>query len=151
MKKFCKWGGGQLVFILLFFALNTCALALFIYLQSWNFENPLTFLCDIFITDQKLEKAFCSNITPSLRTGSHFLDLLRPNCRKSTTAISFDWTVLRTWGHQFWATFLKLFSGIPNLPTFRHVTCVRYVTSHVTKRGEIKKSQMHKYRFGQTP
>ena len=68
----------------------TCTLALFIYLQSWNFENPLTFLCDIFITDQKLEKAFCSNITPSLRTGSHFLDFLRPNCRKSTKAISFD-------------------------------------------------------------
>ena len=41
--------------------------------QLWNFAIPINFLSDIFSTYQELEKAVCSNITPSLRTGSHFL------------------------------------------------------------------------------
>ena len=59
------------------------SLARFLTWQNWNFKNPINFLCAIFSPNQDLEKAFCSNIAPSLRTGSHFLDLLRAKCRKS--------------------------------------------------------------------
>ena len=53
------------------------------------------------------------------------------NSENPLRAITFDWSVLRTWGQRLWAAFLMLFSGIPHLPTLRdtwHVTYVTYVT-----------------------
>ena len=61
----------------------SCTLAGFLTWQNWNFKNPINFLCVILCPNQDLEKAFYSNIAPSIRTESHFLDLLRATCRKS--------------------------------------------------------------------
>ena len=52
------------------------------------------------------------------------------NSENPLRAITFDWSDLRTWFQRLWATFLMLFSGIPHLPTFRHVACV--TSRHVT-------------------
>ena len=52
------------------------------------------------------------------------------NSENPLRAITFDWSDLRTWFQRLWATFLMLFSGIPHLPTFRHVVCV--TSRHVT-------------------
>ena len=38
-----------------------------------------------------------------------------------------------------WAIFLMLFSGIPHLPTFCHVVCVTYVTSHVSRASRMSR------------
>ena len=47
------------------------------------------------------------------------------NSQNLYPAITFDWSVLRTWGQRLWAAYWMLFSGIPHLPTLRdtwHVT-----------------------------
>ena len=63
--------------------ITLCTVARFLTWQNWNFKNPINFLCVILCPNQDLEKAFYSNIAPSIRTESHFLDLLRATCRKS--------------------------------------------------------------------
>ena len=52
------------------------------------------------------------------------------NSENPLRAITFDWSDLRTWFQRLWATFLMLISGIPHLPTFRHVACV--TSCHIT-------------------
>ena len=37
----------------------------------WNFQSIQADLCYILIYKQMLEKAFCSNIAPSLSSGNH--------------------------------------------------------------------------------
>ena len=39
-------------------------------------------------------------------------------CKNRFLAITFDWSVLRTWGQRLWAAFLMLFLGIPHLAIF---------------------------------
>ena len=86
---------------------------------------------------QMSEKKFFPNVAPSPGSGppliykAKYKGLISKN---QYPAITFDWSVLRTWGQRLWATFLVLFSGIPHLPTLRdtwHVTYVTHVT-HVT-------------------
>ena len=75
-------------------------------------------------------RSFLWNWTPS-----HIQRIYKgQNSENPLRAITFDWSVLRTWDQRLWAAFLMLFSGIPHLPTLRdtwHVTYVTYVT-HVT-------------------
>ena len=75
-------------------------------------------------------RSFLWNWTPS-----HIQRIYKgQNSENPLRAITFDWSVLRTWDQRLWAAFLMLFSGIPHLPTLRdtwHVTYVTHVT-HVT-------------------
>ena len=61
------------------------------------------------------------------------------NSENPLRAITFDWSVLRTWGQHVWATFFMIFSGIPHLPTFCHVACVTYVTSRLSRASRISR------------
>ena len=54
------------------------------------------------------------------------------NSENTFWAITFEWSVLRTWGQRLWTISVMLFSGIPHLPTFRHVPLVMYVTSRMS-------------------
>ena len=66
-----------------------------------------------------LEKAFCSNIAPSLSSGNHLFykaEYMGQSCPNQVWAITFDWSALATWNKHFWTAFWKLFSGIPHLP-----------------------------------
>ena len=67
------------------------------------------------------------------------------NSENPLRAITFDWSDLRTWFQRLWATFLMLFSGIPHLPTFRHVACVtsRHVTSHKWRASRMSRVKCH--------
>ena len=80
-------------------------------------------------------RSFLWNWTPShiqrIYKGQHSENLLR--------AITFDWCVLQTWDQRLWAAFLMHFSGIPHLPTFCHVVCVTYVTSHVSRASRMSR------------
>ena len=86
---------------------------------------------EVYPTESMSEKKFFSNVAPSLGSGppliykAKYKGLISQNLYP---AITFDWSVIRTWGQRLWAAFLMLFSGIPNLPNFCHVTRVTYVT-----------------------
>ena len=85
----------------------------------WNFQSIQADLCYILIYKQMLEKAFCSNIAPSLSSGNHLFykaEYMGQSCPNQVWAITFDWSALATWNKHFWTAFWKLFSGIPHLP-----------------------------------
>ena len=66
-----------------------------------------------------LEKAFCSNIAPSLSSGNHLFykaEYMGQSCPNQVWAITFDWGALATWNKHFWTAFWRLFSGISHLP-----------------------------------
>ena len=99
-----------------------------------NYQNIFVrhFASQSIVTSGVLAKyrSFLWNWTPS-----HIQRIYKgQNSKNPLRAITFDWSVLRTWGRRLWTTFLMLFSGIPHLPTLRdtwHVTYVTHVT-HVT-------------------
>ena len=70
---------------------------------------------------QMSEKKFFPNVAPSPGSGppliykAKYKGLISKN---QYPAITFDWSVLRTWGQRLWATFLVLFSGIPHSGMF---------------------------------
>ena len=85
----------------------------------WNFQSIRADLCYILIYKQMLEKAFCSNIAPSLSSGNHLFykaEYMGQSCPNQVWAITFDWGALATWNKHFWTAFWRLFSGIPHLP-----------------------------------
>ena len=85
----------------------------------WNFQSIQADLCYILIYKQMLEKAFCSNIAPSLSSGNHLFykaEYMGQSCPNQVWAITFDWGALATWNKHFWTAFWRLFSGIPHLP-----------------------------------
>ena len=103
----------------------------------WNIDWSRPFSMEEYYAESMLENKFCSNVAPSLSSGppliykAKYKGLISQNLYP---AITFDWSVIRTWGQRLWAAFLMLFSGIPHLPTLRdtwHMTYVTYVT-HVT-------------------
>ena len=103
---------------------QTCTLDRFTKTFFWNFQSIRADLCYILIYKQMLEKAFCSNIAPSLSSGNHLFykaEYMGQSCPNQVWAITFDWSALATWNKHFWTAFWRLFSGIPHLPTF-HVT-----------------------------
>ena len=73
---------------------------------------------EVYPTESMSEKKFFSNVAPSLGSGppliykAKYKGLISKN---QYPAITFDWSVLRTWGQRLWTTFLMLFSGIPHL------------------------------------
>ena len=80
-------------------------------------------------------RSFLWNWTPS-----HIQRIYKgQNSENPLRAITFDWCVLQTWDQSLWAAFLMLFSGIPHLPTFCHVVCVTYVTSHVSRASRMSR------------
>ena len=80
-------------------------------------------------------RSFLWNWTPS-----HIQRIYKgQNSENPLRAITFDWCVLQTWDQRLWAAFLMLFSGIPHLPTFCHVVCVTYVTSHVSRASRMSR------------
>ena len=80
-------------------------------------------------------RSFLWNWTPS-----HIQRIYKgQNSENPLRAITFDWCVLQTWDQRLWAAFLMLFSGIPHLPTFCHVACVTYVTSHVSRASRMSR------------
>ena len=106
------------------FTTSHCTLDRFTKTFFWNFQSIPADLCYILIYKQMLEKAFCSNIAPSLSSGNHLFykaEYMGQSCPNQVWAITFDWSALATWNKHFWTAFWKLFSGIPHLPTF-HVT-----------------------------
>ena len=96
-----------------------CTLDRFTKTFFWNFQSIQADLCYILIYKQMLEKAFCSNIAPSLSSGNHLFykaEYMGQSCPNQVWAITFDWSALATWNKHFWTAFWKLFSGIPHLP-----------------------------------
>ena len=80
-------------------------------------------------------RSFLWNWTPS-----HIQRIYKgQNSENPLRAITFDWSVLRTWGWRLCATFLMLFSGIPHLPTFCHVGCVTYITQRVSRASRMSR------------
>ena len=65
----------------------------------WNFQSIQADLCYILIYKQMLEKAFCSNIAPSLSSGNHLFykaEYMGRSCPNQVWAITFDWSALAT-------------------------------------------------------
>ena len=65
----------------------------------WNFQSIRADLCYILIYKQMLEKAFCSNIAPSLSSGNHLFykaEYMGQSCPNQVWAITFDWGALAT-------------------------------------------------------
>ena len=65
----------------------------------WNFQSIPADLCYILIYKQMLEKAFCSNIAPSLSSGNHLFykaEYMGQSCPNQVWAITFDWSALAT-------------------------------------------------------
>ena len=102
----------------------------------WNIVWSRPVSMEEYYAESMLENTFCSNVAPSPSSGppliykAKYKGLISKN---QYPAITFDWSVLRTWGQRLWAAFLLLFSGIPHLPTFCHVARVTYVTSRVSR------------------
>ena len=77
----------------------------------WNFQNIQAVLCYILIDKQMLEKAFCSNIAPSLSSGTHLFykaEYMGRSCLNQVWALAFDWGALTTWNKHSWNAFRKL-------------------------------------------
>ena len=115
----------------------TCAVDRFTKRLLWNIVWRRSVSMEEYYAESMLENKFCSNVAPSLSSGppliykAKYKGLISKNLYP---AITFDWSVIRTWGQRLLAAFLMLFSGIPHLPTLRdtwHVTYVTHVT-HVT-------------------
>ena len=69
-----------------------------------NFQNSRADLCYILIYKQMLEKAFCSNIAPSLSSGNHLFykaEYMGRSCPNQVWTITFDWSALATWNKHF--------------------------------------------------
>ena len=65
----------------------------------WNFKNIRAVLCYILIDKQMLEKAFCSNIAPSLSSGTHLFykaEYMGRSYLNQVWGITFDWSALAT-------------------------------------------------------
>ena len=65
----------------------------------WNFQSIQADLCYILIYKQMLEKAFCSNIAPSLSSGNHLFykaEYMGRSCPNQVWTITFDWSALAT-------------------------------------------------------
>ena len=65
----------------------------------WNFQSIQAGLFYILIYKQMLEKAFCSNIAPSLSSGNHLFykaEYMGQSCPNQVWAITFDWGALAT-------------------------------------------------------
>ena len=93
---------------------------------------------EAYPSKQMSEKKFFPNVAPSPGSGpppliykAKYKGLISKN---QYPAITFDWSVLQTWGQRLWATFLVLFSGIPHLPTLRDTWHLTYMThvKHMT-------------------
>ena len=101
--------------------ISDCSLDRFTKTFFWNFQSIPADLCYILIYKQMLEKAFCSNITPSLSSGNHLFykaEYMGRSCPYQVWAITFDWIALATWNKHSWTAFWKFFSGTSNLPGF---------------------------------
>ena len=71
----------------------------FIKTFFWNFQKCKEDLCYILIDKQMLEKAFCSNIAPSLSSGTHLFykaEYMGRSYLNQVWAITFDWSALAT-------------------------------------------------------
>ena len=55
------------------------------------------------------------------------------NSENTLWAITFQWSVLHTWGQRLWTTFLMLCSGILHLPFFCHVPHMSCVSLSLSK------------------
>ena len=76
-----------------------CILDRFTKTFFWNFQSIRADLCYILIYKQMLEKAFCSNIAPSLSSGNHLFykaEYMGRSCPNQVWAITFDWSALAT-------------------------------------------------------
>ena len=76
-----------------------CTLDRFTKTFFWNFQSIPADLCYILIYKQMLEKAFCSNIAPSLSSGNHLFykaEYMGQSCPNQVWAITFDWSALAT-------------------------------------------------------
>ena len=65
----------------------------------WNFQSIRADLCYILMYKQMLEKAFCSNIAPSLSSGNHLFykaEYMGRSCPNQVWTITFDWSALAT-------------------------------------------------------
>ena len=74
----------------------------------WNFQSIQADLCYILIYKQMLEKAFCSNIAPSLSSGNHLFykaEYMGRSCPNQVWTITFDWSALATWNKHFQTAF----------------------------------------------
>ena len=74
-----------------------CALDRFTKTFFRNFQNIRAVLCYILIDKRMLEKAFCSNIAPSLSSGNHLfyrVEYMGRGCPCQVVAINFDWSEL---------------------------------------------------------
>ena len=91
----------------------------------WNFQNIRAVLCYILIDKQMLEKAFCSNIAPSLSSGTHLFykaEYMGRSYLNQVWGITFDWSALANWifrcqvlsvrWHEKWASGVSLKSVI---------------------------------------
>ena len=79
--------------------LGKCALDRFTKTFFWNFQNIQAVLCYILIEKQMLEKAFCSNIAPSLSSGTHLFykaEYMGRSYLNQVWGITFDWSALAT-------------------------------------------------------
>ena len=119
---------------------SECILDQFTKTFFWNFQSIRADLCYILIYKQMLEKAFCSNIAPSLSSGNHLFykaEYMGQSCPNQVWAITFDWSALATWNKHFWTAFWKLFSGIPHLPGLGEFSGARCSVSGDMKGGQV--------------
>ena len=108
---------------------RNCGLDRFTKTFFWNFQSIPADLCYILIYKPMLEKAFCSNIAPSLSSGNHLFykaEYMGRSCPNQVWTITFDWSALATWNKHIWTAFWKFFSGIPHLPGLGDVPGARY-------------------------
>ena len=123
-----------------------CTIDRFTKRLLWNIIWSRPVSMEEYYAESMLENKFCSNVAPSFSSGppliykAKYKGLISKN---QYPAITFDWSVLRTWGRRLWAAFLLLFSGIPHLPTFCHVTRVTYVMSHVSHKSRKSRVKCH--------
>ena len=85
-----------------------CPLDRFTKTFFWNFQSIPADLCYILIYKQMLEKAFCSNIAPSLSSGNHLFykaEYMGRSCPNQVWTITFDWSALATWNKHFQTAF----------------------------------------------
>ena len=78
---------------------TNCTLDRFTKTFFWNFQSIQADLCYILIYKQMLEKAFCSNIAPSLSSGNHLFykaEYMGRSCPNQVWTITFDWSALAT-------------------------------------------------------
>ena len=78
---------------------DPCSLDRFTKTFFWNFQSIQADLCYILIYKQMLEKAFCSNIAPSLSSGNHLFykaEYMGRSYLNQVWGITFDWSALAT-------------------------------------------------------